>query len=575
MIKDIATLYHPVYELDQHNWMKWRLTYEGGDHFIHQYLEKYSAREDDKEFSIRRAYSYNPAFAAGAVNDVKNSIYSRMADIERSGGSISYQHAVKGLNGGVDNNGSSMNVFLGQKILPELLTMRKVGVYVDMPVYNGTTLADTYNKRPYLYYYRAEDIRSWVFNRNGELISVLLREEIEEIDDVTGLPNGKIDRYRRMWIGKDGYVRVQFYDEGGQEVDYFNNVSVQGYGVDVVNPSTEIKLQIRKIPLIISEITKSLLQDISNYQIALLNLASGNLSYALKSNYPFYTEQFDPRADNPFTRPIGYEDKVEEDGTALVASKSGNREVETGVSKGRRYPLGVERPGFINPSSEPLKVSMELQLQMKEELRQLLALTLSTLNPKFASAESKDRDQRGLESGLSYIGLELETLERKITELWSMYENNKPATINYPKNYTLKTDAERRQEAKELDALKTTVPSIKGRKEIAKRIASTLLDDKVPFDEMQKIHSEIDNAKYLESDPVAIEKDVKNGLVSTETASTARGYDGEKEVVIAKEQHAERLALIAKSQSDGFGQDNKNGRPLKEPVDRGVSDLGG
>ena len=55
------------------------------------------------------------AFAKGAIIDVQNAIFQRMADISRTGGSSEYQMVIAGKNGGVDREGSSMNHFIGQK----------------------------------------------------------------------------------------------------------------------------------------------------------------------------------------------------------------------------------------------------------------------------------------------------------------------------------------------------------------------------------------------------------------------------------------------------------------------------
>ena len=85
---------------------------------------------------------------------------------------------------------------------------------------------------------------------------------------------------------------------------------------------------------------------------------------------------------------------------------------------------------------------------MIQEIRQLINLADTKIDPTRASAESKKMDMGGLEAGLSYIGLELEYGERQIQEIWSMYENSKNiATINYPERYDLRSDADRREEA--------------------------------------------------------------------------------------------------------------------------------
>lgn len=558
----IHEITHPKYNIFHNDWMKWRYAYEGGSPFINHYLQKYSVREDKDEFALRRSTTYNPAFAASAIDDVKNSIYCRMTDITRVGGPDNYQSACKGQNNGVDNAGSSMDTFLGQKILPELLVLAKVGVFIDKPPIEGDTLIDSLGIKPYLYYYKAEDIRSWLIDQNNRLSSVLLRDCVEKYDTVTGLPDGELTRYRRLWIDDDGFVRIQFYDETGGIINLSGNPSENFF----------IQLQLREIPFVISEITFSLMKDIADYQIGLLNLASSNLAYGLKANFPFYTEQYDPRAENVYARPGEFE-TPENDGcitlingatgetiTTPVAgiseatqssARTGNdKEIKVGSSSGRRYPKDVDRPGFIHPSSEPLEAALKLKKDMQDDIRLILNTSVANLSPGYSSAASKEYDSKGLEAGLSYIGLELQALERRIAHIWCLYEGGKEPTITYPKRYSLKSQKERNEEADSLAKQRNQVNSRKAKREFNKQIANVLLGDKIPHATMMEIEREIDNAKYTESDPEIIAKDVEIGVVDLTTASEARGYEGKAAVEAAASEHAERAARIAKAQSD-------------------------
>ena len=51
-----------------------------------------------------------------------------------------------------------------------------------------------------------------------------------------------------------------------------------------------------RIPFVLLDIGDSMIKDVVNHQIALLNLGSSDVNYALKSNFPFYIEQKDQRA---------------------------------------------------------------------------------------------------------------------------------------------------------------------------------------------------------------------------------------------------------------------------------------
>lgn len=554
---DIASLVHPVYGESIDDWIKWRRTYIGGDAFRDEYLKKFSIREDDDDFTIRKEVTYVPAFAKAAVNDVKDAIFQRIADVTRSDGPQSYQDGVKGLKGGVDLAGTTMNSFIGTTILPELLSMRKVGVFIDMPELLGETLSDQKETRPYIYHYPVESILNWVVDdkNNKTYTKLLLQDNVYTSCPITGLPKEIEKRYRYMWV-QDNQVLVQFFDSDSEPIDRFGNL-----GIDVT------VLDIPTIPFVVFEITDSLLCDVANYQIALLNLASSDMLYSLKSNFPFYIEPFDPRVDNLFRRQASHarvhsadtSTVIVEGGEAADAVAAKSHEIEVGATTGRRIPKGMGYPTFIHPSSEPLQASMAKQDELKRDIRMLVKLAVSNLAPKMASAESKDYDERGLEAGLSAIGLELEQGERLIAQHWQMYSgssSNVP-TIQYPQKYSLQSDEDRRKEAKDLIEVSRTVPSVLFKREVLKQAASMTLGTKIPYEKLKAIQDEIAEADVVVN-PDELHNDIELGLIDPEAASKAKGYP-EGSVEKAKIAHAERVFRIAESQAKA----------------RGVNDLGG
>ena len=551
--KKIIEIEHPDYSRAIPDYIKWRLAYDAGDLFINTYLKKFSVRESDDDFKTRKQMTYLPAFATAAINDIKNAIYQRTTDIARVGGSQSYEDAVAGENFGVDLLGSSMNSFVGRKLLPELLVMGKVGVFVDMPeIGPDASMAESNGKHPYVYYYRAEDIPCWSWDETdnpSEFQSILLRDWVFLYDEDSNLPYEQVYRYRHLWK-EDGIVYVQFYDEAGSKCDKFGNK-------DFPDP---VALNIPTIPFVILTISNSLMSYVANYQIAHLNIASSDIMWILKANFPFYVEEYDPLSELAYIRPPGEDNP----GQAATAQAANAQEVKVGITQGRRYPKGMNAPSFIHPSSEPLTVSMAKQETIKAEIRQLVNLAVSQLQPKMASADSKAYDERGLEAGLSYIGLELEHAERQIARYWGLYENKTPATVIYPKNYSLKTEADRQNEAKALQAQMETVPSITYKRNMAKQIAYIALGSKVSSEDLAKIYAEIDKAPAIVGSAETITSDVQNGLVSLETASTIRGYPkGEAEK--AKTDHADRLARIAASQTSGArGVGDLSGQPTQD-----------
>lgn len=543
----ICDLTHPHYVACQAQWDKWRLVYQGGDEFVANFLKQFSSRESAEDFAARKGITPVAAFAKAAVNDVKNSIYQRLVDIMRSGGSKDYQAAITGKDGGVDQHGSTMTSFIGRFVLPEMLSMRKVGVYIDMPpIDDQSTLADVAGKHPYIYMYRAEDIRSWAmrpYTNTQELQSVLLRDWIFDLDDNSGLPIGTLSNYRHLWLDPiTGFVNIQFYDSSGSAINPDGSL----------NPiPVPIQLNIKRIPFVIFEISESLLADISNHQIALTNMESSDVAFVLKSNIPFYTEMQDTRG-MPGNHLIGTPNGPNQTGEDGNDNKAQSPEITVGATQGRIYGKGLDRPDFIAPPTENLVASMQKQERLKNDIRTLINLAISNLQPRMASAESKTLDERGLEAGLSYIGLELEHGESLLAEIWALFEGTKDiATVKYPERYSLQSEEDRRKDADANAKIMDMVPSPSFRREIAKKITNIVLGARVPAAMLEKIHKEVDEAPGTTGNAEIIINDHEAGLVSDATASKLRGYpDGEVEQ--AQKDKAKRLELIAKSQTTGI-----------------------
>jgi hypothetical protein len=530
------------------DWNKYRFTYNGGEDFKEEYLKQFTLREDSNEFVKRKDMTYVPAFAKAAVIEIKNSIFSRMNDVKRLEGSTTYMAVINGEGPGVDRERSSMNAFMGGEVLPEVLAIGKVGIFVDQPVLakRTGTRHDDVNRIPYLYIYQAEQIRSWSYNDNNELDSLLLQATVDVRDDGTGLVTDKETEYRHFRLLDEGGVKVTIYGEDSLEKD--------GGGTYAWT----------QIPFVVVDITTSLLTDVADYQIAHLNIASSDVSYAWKSNFPFYTEQRDPHAGGALRTTNEVGDST--DGTAAAAKAANTKEIKVGVVQGRTYPRGMDRPDFIHPSSEPLEVSMKKQEEMKREIRQLVQLAVTNMDPRRESAESKTMDERGLEAGLSYIAQELESAERAVSAIWSMYEqSDKVAQIKYPEDYNLKTTAARIEEGTALIELAKSSPSHTYQKEMSKLAAETTLGNKVTNDVLETIKGEIDKATVIYVDPDSLVADVETGLATTTTVSEIRGYpEGEAEK--AKEEHAERAARIVAAQTAASNQNAAaRGNPDLDP----------
>lgn len=536
--------YHPDFIEMYADWYRWRSVYEGGDKFIDEYLMPLSARESDAEFKERKSITYNPAFAASALDDVKNSIFQRITDVVREGGPSSYSSAVRGEDGGVDFASSSMGTFMGLDVLTELLITGRVGVLVDNFDDLGITLADKGNRRPYVSVFRAENILNWYPSVPVSGLELLLLAENVTVPDEFGFPAQETVQYRMYQKTSSGIV-VTIFDEDG-------------------NVTWSSVLNLEEIPFALIDTSRSLLTNVDRYQIALMNLESSDIAFARKSNYPFFYEFVSDREYHNYGKEPGL---PAADGTAGVAQTSAKREIKTGLTQGRQYPEKVAKPpGFINPSPETLLASMEKGQQMREDIRLLINLNLQNINPRRQAADSKSMDSRSLEAGLSYLGNMLEKCERQVATIWSAFEgSSKIATVAYPKTYVLKSDEERRAEALDLDKLQTKIPSERFRRLVLWKMAKVLLSNEVSESDLKTIHDQIMSSETLVTDPNILLSSHKSGLVSDVTASTAIGFDGEKEIPIANEERIERASRIVAAQGGNASPD----RGVPE-MDKGV-----
>ena len=531
----ISTSTHPDYValMTRDKSTKWRLTFESGLAFKNEYLCKFSNRETRFDFNKRRDISHVPSHAKAAVDDVIHAIFQRIADVIRRDGSKSYMAAVVGKAGGVDRDGNSMGSFVGKKILPEMLSMKRVGVYVDMP--KQVNILAVEDKTPYIYIIQSEDIRNWEKDIDGNLLQLVIRFKSMVVDKIYGLPKETTEIYRHFRLSA-GQVVVSDYMEGKPV------------------PFQTAILNIPEIPFTLFELSDSLLSDTADIQIELLNLNSSDISYALRSNFPFYVEQYDSRANAPHLK--------HENDDALNATDSSNR-ADVGPGEGRRYAEGQNPPEFIHPSPEPLEVSMKKQESLKLEIRQISNLSLSSIKPSRQSADSKELDERGLEAGISNIAIELEHGENEIARMWSLYESAGPATITYPKRFKLITDSERLEQAEKTQSLAKSIPSPTFQRKIAQVVAHRILEGAASDKVIQQIDKEIENSPVINMDPEVVSKDIEQGVVSAETAAKAKGYpDGETSK--AQEEQARRIELIQKSQTSDVLPDPRAEKEEKE-----------
>jgi len=361
---------------------------------------------------------------------------------------------------------------------------------------------------------------------------------------------------RQMTLLTDG-VLVEFFEPTAEASALFKlglgnirteasaDAVAQMPAMQAIDNQTVFLDGLREIPFWVADIGRSLMRPVANHQIALMNLESSDIGYCLMANFPFYVEQGGKYGADHLNGPGS------PDGTAAggVARK---REIEVGGNTGRQY-SGDKQPDFINPSPEPMRVSMEKQANLKSDIRRLLHQQVAGLNPNSQqSADSAEFQERPLEAGLSHIGHVLQVLENALARFWSNYRTRDDrAAVTYPSVWSLETDQDRHSKADDLTKLRVTIPSATFQKAVSKQIADTLLAGKVTQAEMDAIHTEIDTAPGVTADPETTALLIEKNVLDLESAAILVGLPADSPKK-AEDDHARRLSRIALAQ----GQDN-------------------
>lgn len=534
---------------------KYRLCYSGGRDFVDAYLQEHY-KEDPDVWKRRKFMSYAPAFAKAALLEYLRGLSQRATEIKRVGGSPLYQDCISGRRGGVDGQDSTMNRYMVHNVLQELLPQGIVGVFCERVDVTGMSEAEANKNLPYYMIYTAEQILNYRIGRNRRLEAIMLRHSKHEYDEY-GMPKAILSCYRYLALLPGGGVYDRLIDSNNETLE-------------------EQIHDLPEIPFTLFQLPESLLQDVADYQIALLNLASADLYYATAANVPFYVEQYNDLTAGMYNEGASRkEPTIDQNAQVVEEVLKGTRKashpttpdtserIVVGAHQGRRYPMAAEAPRFIHPSPEPLLASMQKEQQLKNEIRELLRLALASLGAAQTSAEAKEFDELGLEGGLSYIAKELQRGETAMARHFHNYlaaENDMP-TITYPDRYDLRTDDQRRAVADSMHKLSYTAPSATFRKQVAHNIADTLFGSgRVTEDVLALIHDEIDSSPFPTADPDIIKQDYESGFLSDESGSLARGYRPD-ECERARKAHTARLLRIQAAQT-----------PMENPAARGLRD---
>lgn len=439
---------HPDYALSVTDWLLYRSVMGKSSKFIDDHL--YPLTDQDNSLAYRRQTAYNPGYVKYGITRIKNAIFDRMDQITRTGGSPAYQNAMRN---NIDRRNNSMNHFISTEVLLDLMVMGRIGVMVDN---NATMYAS--DRTPYLYTYQAEDILNWHVTLDG-LQMVLLCQRVPSFSS-DGLVNGTEFRYQYIQKTSNGVLSM-YLDASGKVI-------------------SSQELDLPRIPFVLIDLPYSLIDMVAKHQVAALNLASQDMYFGLRANIPFYTEQIDSTYD------------------FAQSQQKEETKIEIGVSKGRQYPKGLERPQFINPSTDPLHASIEKQRQIQEDVDKLLDLAVSNLTASRVSEGTRKTEFRGLEGGLSALGKFLEAAENMIALIWSDYESsNSIARVIYPNSYQMESDDQRLTNGEKTCNIFSRIESKTAKQMAAKKVIANLLGPRTSKETLDTIDREIDKANYV------------------------------------------------------------------------------
>jgi hypothetical protein len=501
-----------LYEYDEIR--EWRYAYNGGHLFRAEYLERYGdsdspTRESKTEFDRRKRLTPIPTFAKAAVHRVRNALAQGLTDVERRGGLKMWLQILAGELGGVNRHGMSMDAFIVQELLAEMLVMARVGVVVDAPaVPSGASQADVpASFGPYLNAYRREDYRAWPSEpgARSEFKAAVVRDRTIDFKVETATETETVTyRYYEIVPGRGNLVNVTRLDEAGKELEV-----------------TETELD--EIPLVSFDIKQSLMQDAASHQITLLNLTSSDSASGIDTNHPILLRQ---RGQDHA-------------GAHLIGADA---EVTTGTRRGLWYDRGADAPSYISAPTGSIATSISLRDTLKQEIDQMVLSSLTALG-----------EDGSPEAGLHFIGSVLASGEMKIWRYWNTYKRifrgAGAITVTYPDTWNIKTDAERAEESDQILSVGRKFPGREPQKTAIRLAAHKFFHGKVSPDELTKILKSIEDSPFTIADPEMTVKLKDSGLVSADTGAQAVGYmPGEADK--AKKDQAERAAAIVAAQSD-------------------------
>lgn len=528
---------HPEWVERAEDWVRWRLCYEGGKDYIKANLHKYSRRETDRDFEQRERLTYNPADATQGVDVFRNSLMSKLHEVQRKGDA----RYLESMNNDVDLKGNSMGLFMGLDVAPLLMAVGRRFVCVDSPAYDYNATADEAKGQPYCWAINPEDIVTWnVDDETDELVAALISESYEIVDPDLGVVTKCGHRWRFMRLLASGTTWTspasrKYKIPATVLTTPTDRAQVLLRLLDDNNQDMQVPklIDIPRLPLILGLLRQALLRDVERVQRASLQLCSTDMSFLYRSNFPQQVRQVDTtkrslRAASS-KRPTGINNETELINKTVEDEEFRERS-EVGPNRALVFGKDMIAPGYIAPPTDNCKLSMAKQEKMSEQIKIMLDQGMVSIGLKQVqqSGESKRMDRLGVDTGLAVVGKVMEGMEKEIAEVWHLFlKSGTDQAIAYPKDYAIKSADERQAETQRLQDIKLSVRSETFQKSVEKQQVYTMMQGTDTQADIDTAVKEVQSAPWIDFNvarAAVVQADVAAGMCSKGFGSELRGY---------------------------------------------------
>jgi hypothetical protein len=217
-------------------------------------------------------------YTARAVDGLEGLIFRKDQTVE-----VPYRYKARLDN--INNAGDSINTFC-KKVVREVLTKGRVGIYVDALPSDQQTYDDPASLLPYLTIFTAENITNWRPRiSNGRVVpdQIILREFYSEPQEFGSVTH---NRYRVLQLDEDGRYRVRLFEQGSDGGDFalaseYYPTTGSAAGFNYLNHipfvfigPLDLSMDVRRSPILdLVDANLSLFQLESLYSTALFNSA--------------------------------------------------------------------------------------------------------------------------------------------------------------------------------------------------------------------------------------------------------------------------------------------------------------